>query len=416
VNLTLPRFFWSEYRKRRRRASLITFALFWGTLSILLLMAFGQGMSTQARVAFSGLGETLIMVYGGQTSVTFEGLPKGRTIRLYPEDIDFLRERIPEILRIVPESDNFWPVSANGKEINRTVHGTTADFAVMRTQVPQLGGRFLNPQDDREGRKVAFIGWKVATDLLGAEDPVGKSIVINRIPFTVVGVLQKKIQDSMYNGPDADQVYLPFLAFRQIDNQRHLDRIHIQPHEASESPLIEDRVKTLLGRKDRFDPADRYALSFWNTIEDFKQGQAIFKGIEVFLGIMGALTLLIGAVGVTNLMYAAAKERTKEIGIKLAIGARRRTIVGQFFLETVFVFAKGTFWGFIAAFNIVHLVRLAPINYDSFGIEAYLLRPELSLRIFVTYLLVLGTLCFLSGIFPALRASRANPIESLRYE
>ncbi|MCK7476637.1 MAG: ABC transporter permease [Candidatus Moduliflexus flocculans] len=118
----------------------------------------------------------------------------------------------------------------------------------------------------------------------------------------------------------------------------------------------------------------------------------------------------------TNLMYAAAKERTKEIGVKLAIGARRRTIVGQFFLETVFVFAKGTFWGFIAAFNIVHLIRLAPINYDSFGIEAYLLRPEFSLTIFVAYIAVLGVLCFLSGIFPALRASRANPIESLRYE
>jgi putative ABC transport system permease protein len=416
VNLTLPRFFWSEYRKRRRRASLITFALFWGTLSILLLMAFGQGMSTQARVSFSGLGEALIMVYGGQTSLAFEGLPKGRTIRLYPEDVDYLRERIPEILRIVPESYNGWPVSAGGKEINRTVHGTTADFAVMRTQIPQLGGRFLNAEDDHEGRKVAFIGWKVATDLFGAADPVGKSIVVNRVPFTVIGVLMKKIQDSMYQGPDADQVYLPFLAFRQIDNQRYLDQIHIQPREASQSALIEDRVKALLGRKYRFDPADRYATSFWNTIENFKEGEAIFKGIELFLGIMGALTLLIGAVGVTNLMYAAAKERTKEIGIKLAIGARRRTIVGQFFLETVFVFAKGTFWGFVTAFNIVHLVRLAPINYDSFGIEAYLLRPEFSLSTFLIYMAVLSVLCFLAGIFPALRASRADPIESLRYE
>ena len=416
MNLTLPRFFWSEYRKRRKRNSLITFALFWGTLSILLLMAFGQGMSTQARVSFSGLGEALIMVYGGQTSLAFEGLPKGRAIRLYLEDVEYLRERIPEILRIVPESYNGWPVSAEGKEINRTVHGTTADFAVMRTQIPQLGGRFLNADDDREGRKVAFIGWKVAADLFGAENPVGKSIVVNRVPFTVVGVLQKKIQDSMYQGPDADQVYLPFLAFRQIDNQRYLDQIHIQPREASQSALIEDRVKTLLGRKYRFDPSDRYATSFWNTIENFKEGEAIFKGIELFLGIMGALTLLIGAVGVTNLMYAAAKERTKEIGIKLAIGARRRTIVGQFFLETVFVFAKGTFWGFVAAFNIVHLVRLAPINYDSFGIEAYLLRPEFSLSTFLIYMSVLSVLCFLSGIFPALRASRANPIESLRYE
>ncbi|MBP1659836.1 MAG: hypothetical protein H6P95_1028, partial [Candidatus Aminicenantes bacterium] len=104
MNATLPRFFWSEYRKRRKRAALITFALFWGTLSILLLMAFGQGMSTQFHVAFSGLGQTLIMVYGGQTSLPFEGLPKGRQISLYPEDVDYLQERIPEIQFIAPES------------------------------------------------------------------------------------------------------------------------------------------------------------------------------------------------------------------------------------------------------------------------------------------------------------------------
>lgn len=416
MNLTLPRFFWSEYRKRRKKAALITFALFWGTLSILLLMAFGQGMTTQFQIAFSGLGQTLIMVYGGQTSLPFEGLPKGRPISLYPEDVDYLKDRIPEILRIAPESYNFLQVSANGKEINRTVHGTTAEFGLMRTQVPRMGGRFLNADDVAEGRKVAFIGWKVAADLFGSADPVGKPIVINRIPFTVIGVLQKKIQDSMYNGPDADQIYLPFHAYQQIDNRRRINQIHIQPREASQSKIIEARVRTLLGRKYRFDPDDRYATSFWNTIEDAKEGQAIFKGIEIFLGIIGALTLLIGAVGVTNLMYAVAKERTKEIGIKLAIGARRRVIIQQFFLETVFVFAKGTFWGFITAFNVVHLIRLAPINYDSFGIEAYLLRPEFSLQIFVAYTAILGVLCFLSGIFPALRASRANPIESLRYE
>jgi putative ABC transport system permease protein len=416
MNLTLPRFFWSEYRKRRKKASLITFALFWGTLSILLLMAFGQGLTTQFQVAFSGLGDTLIMVSGGQTSLEFEGLPKGRPISLYPEDVDYLKERIPEIMRIAPESYNSLQVSANGKEINRTVHGTTPEFALMRTQIPQMGGRFLNADDVAKGRKVAFIGWKVAKDLFGADDPVGKQIVIERIPFVVIGVLQKKIQDSMYNGPDADQIYLPFYSYRQIDNRRRINRIHIQPYNASQSKLIEARVRTLLGRKYRFNPDDRYATNFWNTIENNKEGMAIFKGIEIFLGIIGALTLLIGAVGVTNLMYAVAKERTKEIGIKLAIGARRRIIVEQFFLETLFVFAKGTFWGFIAAFNIVQLIRLAPINYDSFGIEAYLLRPVFSLQIFIAYMTILGILVFLSGIFPALRASRSNPIESLRYE
>jgi putative ABC transport system permease protein len=383
MNPTLPRFFWSEYRKRRKKSSLITFALFWGTLSILLLMSFGRGLTTQFHVAFSGLGETLIMVSGGNTSLEFEGLPKGRRIQLYPEDVDYLKERIPEILRIVPESYNGFAVSAEGKEINRTVHGTTAEFALLRTQVAQMGGRFLDADDDREVRKVAFIGWKVASDLFGTKDAVGRTIIVNRIPFTVVGVLKKKIQDSMYNGPDAEQVYLPFRSFRQIDYQRYVDRIHIQPREAAQSMVIESRIRTLLGRKDRFDPADRYALSFWNTIENNEEGEAIFRGIEIFLGIIGALTLLIGAVGVTNLMYAMAKERTKEIGIKLAIGARRRVIIQQFLLETMFVFAKGTFWGCIMAFNIVNLVRLVPIDYDTFGVQAYLLRPVFSAEIFV---------------------------------
>ncbi|MCJ7564393.1 MAG: ABC transporter permease [Candidatus Aminicenantes bacterium] len=416
MNLTLPRFFWNEFRKRRKKAALITFALFWGTLSILLLLAFGQGMSTQFRVSFSGLGETLIMITGGQASLTFEGLPKGRPIRLYREDIAYLRERIPEALRIVPESYNNWQVSAGGKEVNRSVHGTTAEFALMRTQVPQMGGRFINADDNALGRKIAFIGWNVAKDLFGTEDPVGKEIVINRVPFTVIGVLMKKLQDSMYQGPDADQIYLPFSSFSMIDSQREIDRIHIQPRGPEQSKLVAERVRVLLGRKYRFDAADRYALGVWNTIEDSKEGLAIFKGIEIFLGIIGGLTLLIGAVGVTNLMYAVVKERTKEIGIKLAIGARRRIIIQQFILETMFIFAKGTFWGFIAAFNIVHLIRLIPVNYESFGIEAYLLRPIFSLRIFVAYVIILGVLVFLSGIFPALRASRSNPIESLRYE
>jgi putative ABC transport system permease protein len=416
MNLTLPRFFWNEFRKRRKKAALITFALFWGTLSILLLLAFGQGLTIQFRVSFSGLGETLIMITGGQASLTFEGLPKGRPIRLYREDIAYLRERIPEALRIVPESYNNWQVSAGGKEVNRAVHGTTAEFALMRTQVSQMGGRFINVDDNAQGRKVAFIGWNVAKDLFETEDPVGNEIVINRVPFTVIGVLKKKLQDSMYQGPDADQIYLPFSSFLMIDSQREIDRIHIQPQGPEQSKLVEERVRVLLGRKYRFDAADRYALGVWNTIEDSKEGLAIFKGIEIFLGIIGGLTLLIGAVGVTNLMYAVVKERTKEIGIKLAIGARRRIIIQQFILETMFIFAKGTFWGFIAAFNIVHLIRLIPVNYESFGIEAYLLRPVFSLRIFVAYVIILGVLVFLSGIFPALRASRSNPVESLRYE
>ena len=139
-------------------------------------------------------------------------------------------------------------------------------------------------------------------------------------------------------------------------------------------------------------------------------------GIEVFLGIMGALTLLIGAVGVTNLMYAVIRERKQEIGIKMALGAKRRVIIQQFILETLFIFIKGTFWGLVTAFNIIHLVRLVPINYEGFGIEGYLLRPVFSFDTFLIFIVIVGTLVFMSGIFPAVRASRLNPIDSLRYE
>jgi len=368
MNLTLPRFFLREFRKRKKKTALITFALFWGTLCVLILLAFGRGMSAQSRVSFSGLGENLIMISGGQSSIVHEGLAKGRLIRVYPNDIEYLKERIPEIAVIAPESYNGWPVSARGKELNRTVHGTTVEFAGLRTQIPQAGGRFINADDEAQGRKVAFIGWKVAADFFGGENPVGREIIVNRVPFTVIGVLRKKIQNSMYQGPDADQVYLPFSAFSQIDSQPYLDRIHVQPRELGLSKLVEERIRTVLGRKYRFDPADKYALGIWNTIDNAKENETIFKRIEIFLGVIGALTLLIGAVGVTNLMYAVVRERTQEIGIKMAVGARRRTIVLQFILETLFIFMKGTFWGFITAFNIVGLVRLVPLSEEGFGI------------------------------------------------
>jgi len=176
-------------------------------------------------------------------------------------------------------------VSAGGKEINRTVHGTTSDFAFLRTQVPQLGGRFLDADDDRLGRKVAFIGWKVANDLFGSQDAVG------RTSSSIASLHRHRRSPEEDPGLDVQRPGrrpgLPAVPDLRADRQpAFLDQIHMQPREASQSTLIEERVKALLGRKYRFDPKDRYATTFWNTIEDFKQGQAIFKGIEIFLGVM----------------------------------------------------------------------------------------------------------------------------------
>ncbi|MBN1196714.1 MAG: ABC transporter permease [Candidatus Aminicenantes bacterium] len=412
----LLKLYMSELRNRRKKTALITFAIGWGALSLLLLMSFGRGMSETFSASFKGLGDNILIVYGGQTSKIHQGLPKGRRIRLYPEDVDLLRSRIPEIAEITPESFSRFEMRNGDRAVNRNVNGVNPCFGFMRNQIPQAGGRFVNDLDIDGSRRVVFLGWKVAEELFGDENPVGRRISLQRVPFTVIGVMKRKLQSSAYEGMDSDQVYIPFTTFLNLYSQRFVDRIHIQPEKREQSKWLEAEIRRVLGRKYRFDPKDEYANQIWNTVEGAEMSGKVFKGIEIFLAIIGGLTLLIGAVGVTNLMYAVVKERTREIGVKMALGAKRRHIVYQFLLEAMMIFVKGTMWGGLVAFNIVALVRMLPISYDVEGIAGYLLRPRFSADIFLLFVTVMGILVFMSGIFPALRASRLNPVDALRYE
>jgi len=416
MRMTLWKLYIREYRLRSRKTAMITFAIFWGTLSILLLMAFGRGLSQASRKGFLGLGTDLVMLRGGSTSRTWQGLPKARRIRMYREDIGLLQEMVPEIGRISPEAYNQYNLTVGSRQTNRGVHGVWPSFGMMRNQIPQAGGRYINEEDEAQGRRVIFLGWKVAAELFGHESPLGQKVWLNRTPFTVVGVMAEKIQTSNYDSPDGENAYIPFSTFCLMDAQLYLDVIHLQPRNREDALLLEWRSRQILGRKYRFDPEDSYALSVWNAARNMDQMKAVFVGIEAFLTIMGGLTLLVGAVGVTNLMYALVRERTREIGVKMAIGARRRHVVRQFLFEAMAIFARGSLWGILVSWVVVGLVRRIPLSNEDFGLSSFFLRPEFSGDILALFLVIMGGIVFLSGIFPAMRASRLNPIEALRYE
>ena len=416
MKVHLLKLFLNEFRKRKKKTTLITFAIAWGTLSLLLMMAFGRGLTNQFRIGFQGLGIDLIMFTGGRTSKDYQGLPKGRRIRLYVSDIDLIRKLIPEVKRIGAESYVNGVVTYKGQETNRQLRGVHASYAPMRSYIAQKGGRFINPDDVKYSRRVAFLGWHMAEEIFKEENSVGKEIQINRMPFKIIGLMKKKLQSGNYQGLDYDQVYIPLTTLALVNSQRYIDRIHIQPIERKYSRFVENKVREILGKKYRFDKADEYALGCWNTIDQGEVAAKVFMGIEIFLGLISGLTLLIAAVGVTNLMYAIVKERTREIGVKMAMGAKRRYIVWQFLLETFFIFVKGTLWGALIAFNIIALVRLIPIDYNITGIQSYLLRPVFSTDLLLIFVSIMGTLVFISGIFPAFRASKMNPVDVLRYE
>jgi putative ABC transport system permease protein len=406
--------FLGDLRTQKTRALLTMFAVTWGTVAVVVLLAFGEGLKTALSKGLLNAGDRLYMVYGGTTSREWEGLPTGRRIRLTEEDLSLLIRSIPEI-ELGSPSYGRWGTSVRWEESKTTTYmeGIYPSFAEMRRMFPRAGGRFLNDDDLEQRRRVIFLGNEIAERLFGTTDPVGKSLILDGLPFTVIGVMQKKFQDSSNNGPDANRAIIPASTMKAIYGYRSVNHLLIRPRDVKEAVYVKQRMFEVLGSRYRFDPADERALPMWDFIEDQKMVDAIGLGIQIFLGLVGAFTLLVAGVGVANIMYVVVRERTREIGIKLAVGARRRHIMAQFVFEAMLIAFIGGGAGLAVSAGAVGLVNAIPAEDPAMQ---YIANPMLSWPIALVCVSILVTIGLAAGILPARRAAAVDPIESLRYE
>lgn len=407
--------FLGDLRAQKTRAFLTMFAITWGTIAVVLLLSFGEGLKRTAVEGLLSAGERIYLVWGGSTSKIYQGLPRGRRIRLTEEDLDLLRRSIPQLdLTSVSYGRGGASLKVGNNKTTTFMEGVYPAFGEVRHMFPAPGSRFLDQMDVDQKRRVLFIGNKMAERLFGKENPVGKTVILDGLPFLVVGVMQKKFQDSSNNGPDEDRAVIPASTFRAIYGPKYVDQLIVRPRDITEAPAVKQEVYRILGRRYQFDPTDERALSIWDFIEDQKENEKIGLGIQMFMGLVGAFTLLVAGVGVANIMYVVVKERTREIGIKKAVGARNTHIMAQFVFEALLIALTGGLIGLVVSAAVVFGVDALPTEGNP--AMQYIANPKLSWPIAGICMGILMAIGLAAGILPARRAAAVDPVESLRYE
>ena len=400
---------------QRKRATLTIAAIAWGTVAIVMLLSFGEGLKLQMMKGRRGMGENIAVWWPDETSKVWQGLPEGRPIRPRMDDIEYLRGRMTEASGVIGEMTSWSSSFTYGTNtITGRVTGAHWEYGEIRHHFPQTGGRFFNANDEREKRRVIFLGDELAEDIFGEVEPVGETMFVDRVPYLVIGVLQPKMQMGTYKGPDTNGCVIPITTFSAQFGRQRLTNIVFKARSAEAMPLAREQFNLALAAKYRFDPTDEQVTGLWDTVEGAKIMNNIMVGMQAFLGIIGALTLLIGGIGVANIMYAVVKEKTREIGVQMAIGARRGWVTGPFILQGLAYTLVGGAMGLVIALIMIILLGLVPVEGNQ-ALE-FLGKPTLSWQIAFGTAAILGSIGILAGYFPARRAATVDPAETLRYE
>lgn len=399
--------------KNKLRTILTAFGVGWGVIMLIVMLAAGSGLRNGVMEGeFSGFAMNSLYIWTQNTTKPYKGLPSGRWFSLRNGDTEAIRANVPEIATLAPRNEvGGWRGAAEVRRKDKTgdfrIFGDVPEIRdIQSLNVPM--GRWMNPKDIEEKRKVAIIGARVHQTLFSpGEDPIGEYIMLNSVAFKVVGVV-KTVKTGEEANEDASSVWIPFSTFQQTFNYGdHVSYFGFAPKVGVATKVIEDKILTILKERHSIHPDDEFAFGTNNNEEDFKEVSQVFSGIDFISWLVGVATLLAGVIGVSNIMLVIIKERTKEIGIRRAIGASPFQIVRQIMLEALILTSTAGYVGVILGVLIVE--NLGPMIQD----EAFK-NPEINFHAAMLAVVVLSISGCLAGLLPAIRALEIKPVEALR--
>jgi len=408
----------ATFRAHKMRTFLTMFGLVWGIASVIILVGLGRGFVVDQKKHMETLGKDLVIVWGGRTSSQVGGRAAGREIRLNVDDAELIRDECYLVKNVSPELRRNIPEVSQFNSANRGVVGMWPSYQDFRS-LKVTEGRLITNDDERDGRRVLVLGSKAYRQLFPGQPAIGATVLVKSVPYSVIGVLQEKKQNSNYSGPDNDYLFAPYSAVSRDFpppekpgagiTRGYLDDIVFEvgdPEEHEEAVL---QVRRTIGRVRHFDPTDKDALFIWDTMDGAKQLAKIFGVVTLFFGCVAVVTLCLGGIGVMNIMLVSVSERTREIGTRKAMGATKRDILRQFFAESAMLTVVSGILGL--TFGMGTCVAMAVVPLPDF-----VPHPIVSPISIVVSILTLSLITVTAGMYPAQRAADMTPVESLRYE
>jgi putative ABC transport system permease protein len=394
------------------------FGLIWGIASVIILVGLGRGFVVDQKKHMETLGKDLVIVWGGRTSAQVGGRAAGREIHLNVDDAKLIRDECYLVKNVSPELRRTIPEVSQFNSANRGVVGMWPSYQEFRS-LKVSEGRLITDDDEHEGRRVLVLGSKAYRQLFPGQPAIGATVLVKSIPYSVVGVLQEKKQNSNYSGPDNDYLFAPYSAVSRDFpppekpgagiTRGYLDDIvfEVADPETHEAGVLQ--VRRSVARVRHFDPLDKDALFIWDTMDGAKQLAKIFGVVTLFFGCVAIVTLCLGGIGVMNIMLVSVTERTREIGTRKAMGATKRDILRQFFAESAMLTLVSGALGFSAGVGLCLAMEALPL-------PDFVPHPIISPISIVLSILTLSLITVTAGMYPAQRAADMTPVESLRYE